>query len=97
MTVDYKEYMENKQEFIRKHGSGDWKVETSPMDEYGRYHKEYIFDDGAIWYEIMSPEWFKQKVEVAHTLVTVEVEVKMFRTEFWNSDNAQSKFYYEKF
>lgn len=97
MTVNYEEYGNAKHDFIKKHGNGEWKVETSPMDEYGRYHKEYIFDDGAIWYEIMSPEYFKQEVEVAHTMVKVTVEIKMFRTEFWNSDNAQSKFYYEKF
>lgn len=97
MTVNYEEYGNAKHDFIKKHGKGEWHVDTSSMDEYGRYHKEYIFSDGAIWYEIMGPEYFKQEIEVAHTMVKVEVEVKMFRTEFWNSDNAQSKFYYEKF
>ena len=28
---------------------------------------------------------------------SMSFEVKMFRTEYWNTDNATSKFYYEKF
>lgn len=27
----------------------------------------------------------------------VNVKVKMFRTEFWNTDDASSKYYYERF
>ncbi len=97
MTVNYETYTADKQAFIKKHGKGDWKVETSAMDEYGCYHKEYIFDDGAIFYEVMRPEYFKQEVEIATTMVKVEVEVKMLSTEYWSSDDAKSKKYYEKF
>ena len=95
MTVDYKEYTKDLQDFIKKHGKQGWEVQTSPMDEYGYYHKEYICNDGAIFYEVMGPEYCKQKVTVK--MVEVEVEIKLFRTEYWSSDNASSKFYYEKF
>lgn len=94
MTVTYSDYSAEKKSFFQKH-KHDFRTETSAMDQYGRYHKTYIFSDGAIWYETMSPEYVT--VDVAVKLVIVPVEIKMFRTEFWSTDNASSKYYYEKF
>ena len=94
MTVTATRYRYERDMFFKKH-KNDFELQTSPMDEYGTYHKEYVFTDGAIWYEVMSPEYVTQEVEVK--LCKVTVEIKMFRTEFWSSDNASSKFYYEKF
>ena len=93
-VMTYHEYSLEKRGFFERHDY-DYQVETSPMDEYGVYHKEYICSDGAIWYERMSPEWVSETVEIKHA--TVKVEVKMFRTEFWSTDNAESKYYYEQF
>lgn len=94
MTVKFNEYNEDKNSFFKKHNY-NFKCDTSSMDEYGRYHKEYVFEDGAVWYEVMSPTW--QNVEVEVKLVKVVVKVKLLSTEFWSSDNASSKYYYEKF
>ena len=94
MTVTDVRYRYERDMFFKKH-KNDFEVQTSPMDECGVYHKEYVFTDGAIWYEVMSPEYVKQEVEIK--LCKVTVEVKMFRTEFWSSDDSVSKFYYEKF
>lgn len=94
MTVTYTEYRHDKDVFFRKHRN-DFDCETSPMDEYGRYHKTYTFKDGAIWYETMFPEYVKQNVEIK--LCNVEIEIKMFVTEFWNTDKSETKRYYEKF
>lgn len=98
MTVKYEEYIQDKQAFFNKHDN-EFTIQTSSMDEYSRYHKEYIFDDGAIWYESYSPEWFTQTVEVdvKGVAIKTDVEVKLFRTEFWNTDNSSSKYYYEKY
>lgn len=93
MTVNYKEYNEDKNNFFKKHNN-DFKCETSPMDEYGRYWKTYVFEDGAVWYEAMSPEFVSYEVEVK--LVKITEQVKMLRTEYWSSEFG-SKFYYEKF
>lgn len=87
------EYEKRKFNFLHKHG--DWNVETSPMDEYGVYYKWYRCDDGALLHEIMRPVFKKAKVEVCR--VEIEVDVKLFETESWNSDDAKSVFYYEKF
>ena len=94
MTVTYKEYNEMKKNFFAKH-KFDFRTDTSSLDEYDRYHKEYIFSDGAMWYEVMSPEWEEAEVEVRY--VKVKVSVKLFRTEFWSSDNAESNYYYDKY
>lgn len=100
MTVRYEEYNEAKTAFISKHSKkSDWRVETSPMDQYGVYYKTYIFENGAIWYERMAPVWRKAEaeVEVEGIKIKIEKDVKLLETEFWNSDNATSRKYYEKF
>lgn len=94
MIVTYKEYMEDKQKFFKKHGY-NFSEDTSPMDQFGMYYKTYTFEDGAHWYERMNPEWVKETFTIK--LAPVEVEVKMFRTEYWNTDNSISRFYYERF
>ena len=94
MTVSYNDYVNEKKAFFSKHHT-DFRCETSSMDEYGCYHKTYVFADNAIWYETMSPAYETAEVEIK--LVKVQVEVKMLRTEFFNTDNASSKYYFEKF
>lgn len=98
MLVNSTEYSRERFLFFKKH-KNVFECETSPMDEYGVYHKEYVFKDGSVWYERMSPEYVKQEVEVKIKLVKVkvEVEIKMFCTEYWNTDNSESKKYYEQF
>ena len=93
MTVDYKEYMTEKMDFISKHDH-DYELITSPMDDYGCYYKTYCFKDGAIWYEKMSPEIVPAIVEIYGA--RCKVDVKLFRTEFWSTESG-SKFYYEQF
>ena len=94
MTVNYNTYNEEKKVFFKKHHN-DFRCDTSSMDEYGRYWKTYSFEDGAQWCEAMSPTYETAEVEIK--FVKVKVEVKMLRTEFWNTDDASSKFYFEKF
>lgn len=94
MTVNYNTYNEEKKAFFKKHHN-DFRCDTSSMDEYGRYWKTYTFEDGAQWCEAMSPEYVSQEVEIK--MCKVNVEVKMLRTEFWNTDDASSRYYYEKF
>ena len=99
MTVNYETYTAQKQAFIKKYNKFDWRVETSPMDEYGVYYKTYLFENGKIWYERMSPVYRKTTVEFECEGLKFkqEVEVKLFETEFWDSDNATSRKYYEKY
>jgi len=87
-------YIEYKNAFIKKHNEADWTVHTSPMDEYGQYCKNYIFTDGAVLTEINRPVVETVKVEVKG--IEVEVEVKLMETEAWNTDDAKSVKWYEK-
>ena len=93
-VVNYQEYDELKMAFIKKH-KYDYKIDTSPMDEYGRYYKDYIFADGAYWHETMMPVYETVTVEVHKC--NVSVEVKFLRTEFRNSDNVDSILLYEQY
>lgn len=87
------EYEKKKIAFLHKHS--DWQVETSPMDEYSTYHKTYTCTDGAQWTEVNRPVF--KTVEVEVNKCKVKVEVKLFETEGWSTDDAISIYCYEKF
>ena len=89
--MTHQEYIHN---FLQKHGKKDWHVETSPMDEYGRYVKSYICEDGGLLTEVNGPKWVSTQVTVKG--VTCRVDVKLMESECWNTDNAESVFFYEK-
>lgn len=93
-VVDYEKYSSDKKAFLEAHDY-EYRVVTSPMDKYGTYHKEYVAEDGAIFYEIISQPAETVTVEIHK--VTISVPVKFLRTEYWSSDDSSSKYYYEKF
>ena len=93
MNTNYDTFWREKKDFCQNHDS-DYTVCTSPMDEYGRWHKTYLFTDGAVWSELMTPEFETAYTEVHG--VRVEVEVKMLKTEYWSTEQG-SKYYWEKF
>lgn len=95
MAVKYDEYMRDKQEFLKNHNN-DFTISTSGMNEYGCYSKHYFCEDGAIWYECMSPEWEYCDVMFNGEYIGKE-KIKFLRTEYFSSDNSRSKFYFEKF
>lgn len=94
MTVSYDEYIKLRKAFFKKHGL-DFKVYTSALDEYDRYHKEYVFKDNAQWCEVMGP--YYETVTVNVKGVNIDVDVKLFSVEFYNTDDSSSKYYYEKY
>lgn len=87
-------YVDYKMDFIKKHYDSDWTVQISPMDKNGQYAKNYIFEDGAVLTEINRPVYEEVEVEVKG--VRVKVEVKLMETEAWNTDDATSVKWYEK-
>ena len=91
MTVNYSEYAELKGKFFRKHDNDYELQQGGTSAEY--YHKEYVFKDGAIWYEVMTKTYEVETIEIKYC--KCEVSVAMLRTEFWSSDNAESNYYYE--
>ena len=95
----YKTYAEYKKAFIQKHNKADWTVDTSAMRQDGTYVKTYIFTDGAVLTEVNRPVWetVEAEVEVKGVKVTLKQDIKLFETEAWNTDNAMSVKFYEKF
>ena len=90
--------LQYKSNLIKKHSKADWKVETSPMDEYDRYSKTYTFTDGFQLIEVNEPVW--EEVEIEYEVRGVKIRetksVKLFRTEIWTTESA-SKVFYEKY
>lgn len=91
-------YLEYKKAFIEKHKKADWTVHTSPMDEYGQYVKNYLFTDGATLTEVNRPiyENVEAEVEVKGIKFTLRRQVKLMETEAWNTDDAKSVKFYER-
>lgn len=95
-TVSYETYRADKESFLKKHP--DWTVDTSSMDEYGRYRKCYVTTDGALFVEEMCPVWetAEAEAELHGVKVTVKNDIKMMRTEYYSTDDSKSRYYYEK-
>lgn len=89
---------EYKMAFIKKHSKADYTVETSGMDEYGTYVKTYIFTDGAQMTQVNRPVWetAEAEVEVKGIKVKISEQIKLMETELWNTDNATSVKFYER-
>ena len=95
----YRTFLDYKRAFIQKHSRADWTVETSPMRQDGTYVKTYVFSDGSVMTEVNHPVWrtAEAEVEVEGVKVLLKQDVKLFETEAWNTDNAMSFKWYEKF
>lgn len=87
-----KEYSAKIIQFLQQ--ADDWKVETSPMDEYGVYVKTYICSNGNVLTEVNRPVYETVEVEVRG--VKVQVPVKLFESEMF-SNKFGSVLTYEKF
>ena len=91
MTVSYELYNTEKAEFFKKHDF-DYTLHTSESVN-GCYHKEYAFEDGAVFFESMA------KVVESHTIeahgIKTTVNVDYMRTEYWTTDDANTKAVFE--
>lgn len=97
--MKYDTYLDYKRAFIQKHSKADWTVDTSSMKSDGSYYKIYIFSDGAQLTEVNRPvyETVEVEAEVKGVKVTLKEVVKLFETEAWNTDNANSVKFYERY
>lgn len=97
MTTNYTEYRKLKEAFFKRH-KHDFTTDTSGMDQHGIYYKTYVFRDGGVWYERNAPVWRKAfaEVEVEGIKVEISKDVKLFEVEYFSSDDADSRKYYEK-
>ena len=92
MIVKYDEYIHDRELFFKTKHKSDFRLEnTGSSAEY--YRKTYSFEDGAVWYEVSRKIYEEKEIEVY--LCSTRVTVELLETEYWNSDNADSKKYYE--
>lgn len=96
--MTFADYMEYKNAFIERHRESDWRIDTSPMDRNGTYVKTYIFEDGAVLWEVNRHITEKVEVEtfVHGVRVLVSGEVELEETESWNTDDARIVKFYEE-
>lgn len=95
MTVTYNEYSKDLQRYIAKHSKkSDYKVYTSPF-YHNEYHKEYCFEDGSTFYEINNHNYWEE-VEIEVHGIKMKTTVLMIRHEYFSTDDATSKYWYER-
>lgn len=93
MTVNFEEYQKDLKRFCKKHNqNGECKIETSPMIN-NCYHKNYIYDDGSNFTEIN--EIVVEEVEVKVHGIFIKVDVQLWRTEYYSTDDSKSKYFYQ--
>lgn len=94
MTVTFEEYMNELKKFSEKHNKkAELKVYTSALVN-DRYHKEYCWSDGHVFYEVN--ELVEEIIEAEAHGLKVRVPVKFWRTEYWTTENSSSKYVYER-
>ena len=86
------EYEQIRTDFFNKHHN-DFKLKTTG-DTAEYYNKTYAFEDGAVWYEVMTKQFIEETVQVK--LVPVTIVISMMQTEFWSTDESISRFYFEQ-
>lgn len=91
--IPMSQYMANKIAFYRTHAGEIGYRETSSLNK-DTIHKTVTFPDGAIWYETTRPV-FEEVVTKIHGL-TITTKVKLYRTEFWDTETPLSRFFFER-
>jgi len=92
-NITMEQYNEEKRAFYQKHYGERGYREYGNVDGE-QIHKEVCFADGAGWNEITEP--FEETIQVERHGLNIEVKVKFYRTEIWDSDNSVSRYLYEK-
>ena len=92
-----KEYNDIKTLFYRKHATENGIHESGMIDEYGRIHKNVYFNDGAEWHEVSEKirEEATTTVNIHGIAKEVATYIDLFRTEYFNTDNSESRYMYE--
>ena len=93
--VTYKDYSNDLAHFINKHSikSELISVNTSGY-EGGVYRKEYMFEDGASFYEVNRN--IKGEANAETVGLKFKVKVDLIEHEYWSTDDSKSKYWYEK-
>ena len=94
MNNGYRDYETEKREFFARHSheTGDVK-EYSHMDDFGVTRKSFCFADGASWHERNEKNTESKKVSIRGIEVTVSID--LFKCEYWDTDNSNSRYFYE--
>lgn len=93
MNNAYRDYNEQKREFFAKHSSEERENQERAAFIDGVSHKTIAFPDGAVWSE--RSEIITETVENFLHGVMVKSLAKLYKTEFYSTDNSASQYCYE--
>ena len=93
LTMTMSEYNNQKAAFYRKHGKNRGGRERGHV-EGETIRKTVLFEDGHVWEEVTEPVYETAEIE-KHGIKFI-IKLKMYRTEFWNSEDSRSRYLYEK-
>lgn len=93
ITVTFSEYIKEQMEFANRHvENGFCRVHTKTYGE--GFRKEFQLQDGARWYEITMP--VTEEISAETHGIAVKANVKLWRTQYWSSENEEIKCFYEQ-
>jgi hypothetical protein len=93
IELTMKEYSDQKAAFFKKHCDDRGAIESGRIEGETIY-KTQSFYDGHHWEEITVPVY--ETVEIEKHDIKFIMRVKFYRTEFWDSENLNSRYLYEK-
>ena len=97
-NIQFRDYGQYLRYWMNKHSRANWFTETSNM-ENDQYTKYWLFEDGFQIISVNRPVYrtVETKAVVEGIEFTFTNEVKLFQMEFWNTEDATSYFFYEKY
>ena len=93
-TTTFAEFDKEYTAFAIKHNKKAERREYTELTD-GVIHKMVCWSDGATWYEVTETKYSEQ-VEVEVHGINVNVNIPMRRTEYWNTEDSRSKYFYER-
>ena len=93
-TTTYSDFDKEYTAFARKHNAKAERYEFSSLRD-NTIHKTVSWSDGAIWWEITECEYFEQVEVIVHG-IEMTVSVPLRRTEYWSTEDPESKYFYQK-
>lgn len=90
------QYKLEKFAFYRKHGAV---VKEESQLVHGITSKTVLFEDGKMWCEVYGKctEKVTTPITVKGLTLNIDLEIDLFRLEYWSTDNSVSKFAYERY
>lgn len=93
-TVTFAEFDKEYTAFAIKHNRKAERREYTDLVD-GLIRKMVCWSDGATWWEITETN-YSEEVEIEVHGIKVTVNVPLRKTEYWSTEDSESKYFYER-